>query len=225
MDRPLRYIAVEGLIGVGKTALAERLAQRLPAKLIKEEVEENPYLAKFYKDIKSYAFQTQLFFLFSRYKQQQEMRQAASLFEQHVVSDYLFEKDRIFAYLNLNETEINLYEKVYVTLVRELTKPDLVIYLQASLDTIRDRIRKRDRGVERDISSDYLDALGDAYNKFFLHYDATPLLIVNTDSMDFVHSAQDFDNLYREIMTPTVGRRFFSTTHTKDTLWQHKGQR
>ena len=224
MDRPLRYIAIEGLIGVGKTALAERLAERLPAKLIKEEVEENPYLTKFYNDIRNFAFQTQLFFLFSRYKQQQELRQA-SLFQQHVVSDYLFDKDRIFAYLNLNEFEANLYEKVYATLVKETTKPDLAIYLQARLETIRERIRKRDRAYEREISSDYLNALGDAYNKFFLHYDTTPLLIVNTDNLDFVKSDRDFDNLYREIMAPTTGRRFYSTTHTKETLFGRKGQR
>lgn len=213
MENPLKYIAVEGLIGVGKTALARLLAKKLDAKLILEEVEENPYLGKFYKDIKSYAFQTQLFFLFSRYKQQQELRQA-SMF--HVVSDYLFEKDRIFAYLNLNEHEINLYEKVYSTLVRDLTRPDLVVYLQARMDTIRDRIRGRNRSAEADLSMEYLESLGDAYNRFFLHYDATPLLIVNTDSLDFVKNQDDFENLFREIMTPTQGRRFYSSGHIQE---------
>jgi deoxyadenosine/deoxycytidine kinase len=213
VESQLRHIAVEGLIGVGKTALAQLLARKLDARLILEEVEENPYLGKFYKDIKSYAFQTQLFFLFSRYKQQQELRQA-SMF--HVVSDYLFEKDRIFAYLNLNEHEINLYEKVYSSLVKDLTRPDLVVYLQARMDTIRDRVHRRNRGFEVDLSSAYLESLSDAYNRFFLHYDATPLLIVNTDSLDFVNNRDDFENLFREIMTPTRGRRFYSSGHIQE---------
>jgi deoxyadenosine/deoxycytidine kinase len=217
MEARLRYIAIEGLIGVGKTALAERLAQRLNAKLILEEVEENPYLDRFYRDIKSFAFQTQLFFLFSRYKQQQELKQA-NLFEPHVVSDYLFEKDRIFAYLNLNEMELGLYEKVYSTLVRELIKPDLVVYLQARLDVIRERIHGRKRPFETDLTNDYLNALADAYNRFFLHYDATPLLIVNTDSLDYVHNQDDFENLFREMMTPTQGRRFYSSEHIREPL-------
>jgi deoxyadenosine/deoxycytidine kinase len=221
VDAKLRYVAIEGLIGVGKTALAERLSQKLGARVIREEVEENPYLAKFYKDIKSFAFQTQLFFLFSRYKQQTELRQA-NLFEQCVVSDYLFDKDRIFAYVNLNEFEISLYEKVYAALVKEVIRPDLVVYLQARLETIHERLRRRGRSYETDMSDDYLQALGDAYNRYFLHYDATPLLIVNTDNLDFVNSAQDFESLFREIVAPTQGRRFFSTTHTKDTLWSKR---
>jgi deoxyadenosine/deoxycytidine kinase len=213
MENQLKYIAIEGLIGVGKTALAELLARKLEATLILEEVEENPYLGKFYKDIRSYAFQTQLFFLFSRYKQQQELRQA-SMF--HVVSDYLFEKDRIFAYLNLNEHEITLYEKVYTTLVKDLTHPDLVVYLQAGTDTIRERIHRRSRGFEADLSNEYLASLSDAYNRFFLHYDSTPLLIVNTDSLDFVKNQDDFENLFREIMAPTQGRRFYSSGHIQE---------
>jgi len=213
MEDQLKYIAIEGLIGVGKTALARLLADKLQATLILEEVEENPYLDRFYKDIKSYAFQTQLFFLFSRYKQQQELRQA-SIF--HVVSDYLFEKDRVFAYLNLNEHEITLYEKVYATLVKDLTHPDLVVYLQAQVDTIRERIHRRSREFEVDLSNEYLASLADAYNRFFLHYDSTPLLIVNTDSLDFVKNQDDFENLFREIMTPTRGRRFYSSGHIQE---------
>lgn len=214
MAEQLKYIALEGLIGVGKTALAERLAQRLEAKLVLEEVETNPYLGKFYKDIKSYAFQTQLFFLFSRYKQQQDLKQV-SLFQPHVVADYLFDKDRIFAYLNLNEFEINLYEKVYTILVKEVPKPDLVVYLQAHPEVIRERIRRRGRPYEADIPEDYLSGLSDAYNDFFLRYEATPLLIVNTDKLDFVQNSGDFENLYREIMAPGEGRRFFSAVHAK----------
>lgn len=213
----MSYIAIEGLIGAGKTALAELLGQRMKAKIILEEVEENPYLARFYRDIKNFAFQTQVFFLFSRYKQQQELKQA-NLFEQHIVSDYLFDKDRIFAYLNLNEFEINLYEKVYSTVVRELIKPDLVVYLQAKPDTVRERIHKRGRPFEADLTAEYLVGLSDAYSRFFLHYDATPLLIVNTDSLDFVHNRDDFENLYREMMAPTRGRRFYSSGHIREPL-------
>lgn len=221
MERRLSYIAIEGLIGVGKTALAERLAERWPARLIREVVDENPYLPKFYRDIRSYAFQTQLFFLFARYKQQQELRQT-NLFEQRVVTDYLFDKDRIFAALNLNEFEMNLYEKVHSVLVKEIVKPDLTIYLQAGLETIRERIRRRAREYERDISDEYLIALNDAYNKFFLHYNATPLLIVNADKLDFVNRKSDFENLYREIMTPSSGRRFFSAAPERESLWSRK---
>jgi deoxyadenosine/deoxycytidine kinase len=222
MADQLRYIAVEGLIGVGKTALAERLAQRLSAKLVLEEIADNPCLPNFYKDIRNFAFQTQLYFLFSRYKQQQDVRQAG-LFEQHIVSDYLFEKDRIFAYANLNEFETSLYEKVYATLVKEVSRPDLVVYLQARLDAIHERIRNRGRAYEMGMPNDYLESLGDAYNRFFLHYDATPLLIVNTDNLDYVNNTQDFDNLFREIMTPYAGRRYYSTAPAKSSLWPRKG--
>jgi deoxyadenosine/deoxycytidine kinase len=214
MAEGLKYIALEGLIGVGKTALAERLAQRLQARLVLEEVETNPYLGKFYKDIKHYAFQTQLFFLFSRYQQQQDLKQV-SLFQPQVVADYLFDKDRIFAFLNLNEFEINLYQKVYSILVKEVPKPDLVVYLQARPDVIRERIRRRGRAYEVDIPDDYLAALSDAYNDFFLRYEATPLLIVNTDKLDFVRNRDDFENLYREILAPGSGRRFFSAVRTR----------
>jgi deoxyadenosine/deoxycytidine kinase len=199
---------------VGKTALAGRLAQKLQAKLVLEEVEGNPYLEKFYKDVRGYAFQTQLFFLFARYKQHTELRQIG-LFQPHVVTDYLFEKDRIFAYLNLNEFEINLYEKVYATLVKEVTKPDLVVYLQARFETIHERLRRRGRPYEVDIPRDYLEGLADAYNKFFMRYDAAPLLIVNTDNLDFVQNPDDFESLFREIMAGTKGRRFFSTIHSE----------
>jgi len=210
----LRYIAIDGLIGVGKTALAQRLAQRLPARLIREDVGENPFLEKFYKDIKGLAFQTQLFFLFARYQQQQGIRQQ-SLFEACAVSDYLFDKDRIFAYTNLNEMEVSLYEKIYALVVKDVPKPDLVVYLQARLETIHDRIRRRGRQHQTAIPYDYLEALSDAYNRFFMHYDAAPLLIVNADQLDFIRDGEDFENLFREIMAPAPGRRFFSPARAK----------
>lgn len=205
----MRYIAVEGPIGVGKTALASKLAERLDARLVLEEVEENPFLARFYADMRTHAFQTQVFFLLSRHHQQRELAQS-ELFRQNVVSDYLFEKDRVFAYLNLTEHELALYERIYEFLVKETTRPDLVIYLQARADVLLGRIRQRARGFEASIDPAYLSSLSDAYNHFFLHYDSAPLLIVNTERLDFVTNREDFEDLFRAIEATTSGRRFYS---------------
>jgi deoxyguanosine kinase len=205
----LRYIAVEGPIGVGKTALAERLAERLGARLVREVVEDNPFLERFYTDPHNYAFQTQVFFLLSRHKQQRELVQP-ELFPETVVSDYLFDKDRIFAYLNLTEHELALYERLYRFMMAEIPKPDLVVYLQARPDVLLARIRQRARPFESNIDPAYLDGLANAYNHFFLHYDAAPLLIVNTERLDFVANREDFEDLFRAIDTTTEGRRFYS---------------
>lgn len=205
----MNYIAVEGVIGVGKTALAERLATRLKAKLVLEEVEENPFIDRFYQDIRAHAFQTQLFFLLSRHKQQQELRQTG-LFEQAVVSDYLFEKDRVFAALNLSEHEMSLYDKIYQLLVKDIARPDVVVYLQARTEVVLARIRQRGRPFEAAIEPEYLDSLSDAYNHFFMHYDATPVLIVNTERLDFVTDNEDFEELFKAIQTTNSGRRFYS---------------
>jgi deoxyadenosine/deoxycytidine kinase len=205
----LNYIAVEGPIGVGKSSLARLLAERVGAKLVLESVEDNPFLEKFYLDIRGYAFQTQLFFLLGRHRQQRELAQS-ELFNEAVVSDYLFDKDRIFAYLNLTEHELALYERVYAFLVKEVPKPDLVVYLQARTDVLLSRVRQRGRPFESSIDPAYLDSLANAYNRFFLHYDSTPLLIVNTERLDFVANRDDFDDLLREIKTATAGRRFYS---------------
>jgi deoxyguanosine kinase len=205
----LRYIAIEGLIGVGKTELAKILAKRLQAECILEEVEENPFLNNFYKDMRSYSFQTQIFFLLSRHKQQQNLTQR-NLFIDRIVSDYLFDKDRIFAYMNLTEHELVLYEKLYQFLSKEVRKPDLVVYLQARIETLLERIRKRGRLFERDIGIDYLNVLADSYNRFFLHYEATPVLIVNIENLDFVNNQQDFENLFQAIITAPEGRIFYS---------------
>jgi deoxyadenosine/deoxycytidine kinase len=204
----MKYVAVEGPIGAGKTALAELLARRLDARLLREEVEENPFLERFYADMRGYAFQTQVFFLLSRHKQQQELKQPG-LFNQNVVTDYLFEKDRVYAAYNLTDHELALYERLYQALVPEVTRPDLVVYLQARADVLMARIRERGRRFEVAIDPGYLAGLADAYNHFFLHYDLTPLLIVNTERLDIVANREDFEELFRAIET-TTGRRFYS---------------
>jgi deoxyadenosine/deoxycytidine kinase len=206
----LKFIAVEGVIGVGKTGLATRLASAWGAECVVEEIESNPFLERFYEDLRSYAFQTQLFFLFARHRQQLALAQR-NLFSERVVTDYLFEKDRIFAYLNLDEAEITLYEKIYRFLEKDIIRPDMVVYLQARPEFIYERIKLQGRGFERDISLEYLTALTDAYNRFFFHLDSVPsLLIVNAEHIDPVHNSRDFDGLFREILRPAPGRRYYS---------------
>jgi deoxyadenosine/deoxycytidine kinase len=203
-----RYIAVEGPIGVGKTTLAELLAEEMNGKTLVEEVEANPFLPKFYKDRKEYAFQVQLFFLLSRYQQQKELSQV-DLFSTSVVSDYLFSKDRIFAYLNLDGNELGLYEQVYRLLDARIPKPDLVIYLQASSEVLMERILRRNKDFERDIEEEYLEKVVDAYNKFFFYYNDTPLLVVNTTEIDFVKEPSDLSNLVKEIRSIKGGTQHY----------------
>ncbi|MEO0081136.1 MAG: deoxynucleoside kinase [candidate division WOR-3 bacterium] len=205
----MRYIAVEGPIGVGKTALAEKLAERLSAKLVLEEVDENPFLDRFYDDMGAYAFQTQMFFLLSRHRQQQSLREP-DLFAGTLVSDYVFEKDFVFATVTLSEHELALYERIYKLLAQEAVRPDVLVYLQARTEVLLSRIRQRNRPYEAGIDPEYVEAVADAYNHHFLHYDAAPLLIVNTEQLDFVRSREDFDDLFRAIETTTSGRKFYS---------------
>jgi deoxyadenosine/deoxycytidine kinase len=202
------YIAIEGVIGVGKTTLATTLAEMLEARLQVEEVEENPFLAKFYDDMAGYAFQTQIFFLLSRYRQQVELAQT-SLFEQMVISDYIFSKDRIFAYINLNDDELALYERLVKILEKDIVRPDVVVYLQASTDVLMERIRKRGRPFEKNMPQDYIETLNRAYNHLFFHYDDTPLVIVNTDSLDLVRSKTDIDGLLRVVNSHTKGTIYY----------------
>ncbi len=197
MDRA-RYIAVEGPIGVGKTSFTKLLAEELEGTTLLEEVDNNPFLPKFYRDVKKYAFQTQLFFLLSRYQQQKEMTQQ-DLFQKTVVSDYIFAKDKIFAYLNLDEDELGLYEQTFRLLDARIPKPDLVIYLSATCETLFERIEKRNHEYEQNISSEYLEKLVDAYNKYFFYYNDTALLVVNTTEIDFVNNPSDLSNLIKEI--------------------------
>lgn len=202
------YIAVEGVIGVGKTSLANMLAERFHAKAVLEEVETNPFLSQFYSDRRSFAFQTQIFFLLSRYRQQQQLLQQ-ELFGQGLVSDYIFAKDKIFAYLNLDENEIKLYEHLWGLLERSILKPDLVVYLQAGVDLLVRRVKRRGRPFEHNLSREYLAELSEAYNHYFFHYTETPLLVVNVNDLDFVNNEADFEDLVRQICEPHPGTRYY----------------
>lgn len=203
-----RYIVVEGPIGVGKTSLAELLAERLQARKLLEGPEENPFLSQFYTDMRRYAFQTQLYFLLNRFRQQQELIQF-DLFKQSLVSDYLFAKDKIFAYLTLDDNELALYERLHPLLEMRVQKPDLVLYLQASTDVLIQRIQLRARAYERDLSWTYLEDVNKAYNHFFFHYSATPLLVVNTNEIDFVKHKEDFEDLVKQVETVRAGTHYY----------------
>ncbi len=194
---PPRTIALEGPIGVGKTTLARRIARTMDATLVLEPT-DNPFLEPFYRDRRGSAFSAQIWFLVARHRQWREMRQG-ELFQRGAVSDYLFEKDRIFAYLNLNDTELSTYERLYELLSAEVIRPDLVVYLQARLPVIVDRIARRGREIERRISHSYLEEVVRAYDHFFFHFREAPLLVVDTNEIDPAHDDAHFDDLYRRI--------------------------
>jgi deoxyadenosine/deoxycytidine kinase len=206
---PGRYIAIEGVIGVGKTSLARLLAERMSARLLLEEPEANPFLEDFYKDPRRYAFQTQMFFLVSRYQELKEMRQP-DLFHDAVVSDYLFQKDRIFANINLSDRELRLYDKVAPLLEEEIPAPDLVVYLQSSPEVIRSRIQQRGRHYEKAMDPNYTATLAEAYNYFFFHYREAPLLVVNTNEMNFVDRRADLEELVARIENHREGVAYVS---------------
>lgn len=203
-----RYLVVEGPIGVGKTSLAEMLSERLQARRLMEGPEDNPFLGQFYKDMRRYAFQTQLYFLLNRFRQQQELVQF-DLFKQSLVSDYLFAKDKIFAYLTLDDNELALYERLHPLLEMRVQKPDLVIYLQASTDVLMRRIQSRARDYEQNLDRTYLEDVNAAYNHFFFHYSTTPLLVVNTTDIDFVKHKEDFEDLVKQVEAVQAGTHYY----------------
>jgi deoxyguanosine kinase len=203
-----KYIVVEGPIGVGKSSLAKILAAEFQARTIFEQVEDNPFLAKFYKSRETYAFQNQTFFLLNRYQQQIELVQQ-DLFNLNTVADYLFAKDQIFASLTLSAEELNLYQQIYALLNTRVAKPDLVVYLQARPEVLYKRIKKRDKKYERSVTFEYLSEVAQAYNQFFFHYDETPLLVVNTSEIDFVASSEHLADLIREINNMGSGTQHY----------------
>ena len=202
-----RHIAVEGPIGVGKTSLVELLASRFEGVKVLEDV-QNPFLEPFYRGKEGAAFQVQLFFLLSRHQQHVELAQM-ELFTRFVVTDYTMSKDRIFARMNLDDEEFRLYDRLYRLLTVRLPRPDLVIYLEASVEMCMRRIRMRGREFERGMDPAYLQKLKDAYNAFFFHYSETPLLVVNTDEIDFVNKAEDFENLIGQIARIRQGTQVY----------------
>ncbi len=202
-----RHIVVEGPIGAGKTTLALRLAERFGAKTVLEEAQANPFLERFYRDSARYALPTQLFFLFQRVDQLRDIAQR-SLFDESVVGDFLFDKDPLFARLTLSDDELALYRKIFDSLRPQAPTPDLVIYLQAQPDTLVERVRRRGRPLEASISEPYLRSLADAYSRFFHHFDAAPVLIVNTEHLNPVERDADLD-LLLEHASLMRGRRGF----------------
>ena len=202
-----RSIAVEGPIGVGKTSFVELLAKTFDAHTVLEDV-ENPFLDSFYKDSQGAAFQTQLFFLLSRYRQLQELEQR-DLFHQVTLLDYIFPKDKIFAYLNLDDSELLIYDKLYELLEAQSPKPDLVIFLQAETKVLMERIRRRNRKFEEHISDAYINEVNKAYNYFFFHYTQTPLLVIDTNQIDFVHQPAHLDDLIEQIEKMERGVQYY----------------
>jgi deoxyadenosine/deoxycytidine kinase len=202
------YIVIEGPLGVGKTSLATMLAEKLSGQALLEDVEENPFLAHFYENPKKYAFQTQIFFLLKRYNQASAMSQI-DLFSRVTVSDFLFDKDRVFARSNLDENEYWLYEELFRILKKRIPPPDLVIFLQAKTEVLMERIKMRNRKYEISIGYKYLEKINQAFNEFFFHYTDSPLLVVNASEIDFVHVPDDFEDLVEQIRLMKSGTQYY----------------
>ena len=215
----LNYLCIEGVIGVGKTSLCNLLNERFDARQVMEEVDENPFLSRFYADRNAFAFQTQLWFLLSRYKQLSVMVAQQDLFHQLTLSDYVFAKDRIFASINLKDDELLLYNNIARVLEASTPRPDLIVYLQASTDVLLKRIEKRGREFEFNMDPDYIDTLNQAYNHFFFHYTASPLLIINTNDIDFVKDINDLQELINQIVSVKSGTHFYHPLASKERLY------
>ena len=204
-----RFIAVEGAIGAGKTSLVSLLEKQYGARVILEENDSNPFISKFYEDQETYSFQTQIFFLLSRYNQYMELAQR-DLFNSVVVIDYLFQRDKIFAQLNLEDHEYRLYEQIFNLIGPKAPKPDLVIFLQASTDVLMERVAKRGRDYEAFMDHDYLDSVNKAFNNFFFYYSETPLLVINTNEIDFVEKKCDLEELINKVNNHRIGREYYN---------------
>jgi deoxyguanosine kinase len=209
MSERFRYLVVEGPIGAGKTSLARRLAARMGAELLLEQPAENPFLARFYQDMPRYALQTQLFFLFQRARQVEPLAQT-DMFRRPTVSDFLLDKDPLFARITLSSEELALYQRIYDALRPHAPAPDLVVYLQAQPAILVERVRRRAAPFERGISDDYLALLAESYARFFYHYDASPVLIVNSENLNFVERGDDFELLVAQIRGMKSRREFFN---------------
>ncbi|KMP11935.1 deoxyadenosine kinase [Candidatus Nitromaritima sp. SCGC AAA799-C22] len=204
-----RFIAVEGCIGAGKTSLVQLLGNQFDAQMVREMDEENPFINKFYQDRESFGFQTQVFFLLNRYNQYMTLAQR-DLFTSVVLVDYLFQRDRLFAALNLKDQELKLYDQIYSLLQKKVPKPDLVIFLQASTEVLRSRVEKRGREYEAFMDPDYLDSVNKTFNNFFFYYSETPLLVINTNEIDFVEKKCDLEELIIKINNHKIGREYYN---------------
>jgi len=203
------HIVIEGPLGVGKTSLAKMLAENMNGQTLLENPEENPFLKKFYKNRDLYGFQTQIFFLLQRYQQITEISQIG-LFNKVIISDYLFDKDRIFAKTNLDDDEFWLYDQLFQLLRKRIISPDLVIFLQAKTEILIQRIKSRNREYEKSINYEYLDGINQAFNEFFFHYSDSPLLIINASDIDFVHVPEDFNDLVKQIRKIKSGTQYYN---------------
>ena len=204
-----RFIAVEGSIGAGKTSLVNLLGEQYGARVILEDNDTNPFIAKFYEDQEAYSFQTQIFFLLNRFNQYQELAQR-DLFNSVVVIDYLFQRDKVFAQLNLEDHEYRLYEQIFNLIGPKAPKPDLVIFLQANTEVLLKRVSKRGRDYEAFMDPDYLDSVNKAFNNFFFYYSDTPLLVINTNEIDFVEKKCDLDELIKKVNSHKIGREYYN---------------